>query len=202
MRRLLMATAALGLLASPAFAHCDSIDGPVAGAALQALETENVNLALPYAPASAEDEIRDAYTMALEARAAGAAAGDVADRWFMETVVRLHRAGEGAAYTGLQPAGIDYGPVIPAAEAALERGTPDEVIATLSAAVATEVQARFETAWHVLESTEAAAPEAPEAVAEARERVNAEFAFIGYAEGIHAALAAEGHSEGDPGSGH
>lgn len=202
MRRLIMATAAVSLFASPAFAHCDSIDGPVAGAALEALETGDVSLALPYAPASAEEEIRATYQMALDARADGASAGEVADRWFMETVVRLHREGEGAAYTGLKAAGIDYGPVIPAAEAALESGSPEEVIAILSGAIEAQVQNRFETAWQVLESTSGEAPEAADAVAEARERVNAEFAFIGYAEGIHAALATEWHSEGESGRGH
>ena len=40
----------------------------------------------------------------------------------METVIRLHRAGEGAAYTGLKTAGADYGPAIPAAEYAVETG--------------------------------------------------------------------------------
>jgi hypothetical protein len=91
MRKLMMATAIAGLVAGPAFAHCDSVDGPVAGAALEALESGNVNLALPYAPASVEDEIRTAHRKAIEAREEGAAASVVADRWFMETVVRLHR---------------------------------------------------------------------------------------------------------------
>ena len=40
----------------------------------------------------------------------------------METAIRLHRAGEGAGFTGLKPAGIDYGPMIPAAERSLETG--------------------------------------------------------------------------------
>jgi hypothetical protein len=196
MRKILMASAIASLLASPAFAHCDSVDGPVAGAAMQALDTGNVNLALPYAPVAAEDEIKAAHRMALEAREDGAAAARVADRWFMETVVRLHRAGEGAAFTGLKPAGIDYGPVIPAAEAALASGDPGQVVALLSGAVEDSVRYRFEEARKLLESTPGDRPETADAVPEARERVSAEFAFIGYAEGIHAALEAEGHSEG------
>ena len=199
MRRLTMATAVAVLFASPAFAHCDGIDGPVAGAALKALETGNVNLALPYAPAAAEAEIKDAHEMALEARNEGALASKVADLWFMETVVRLHREGEGASYTGLKPAGIDYGPVIPAAEAALDSGNSAEVVALLSGAVEAQMKDRLEAARHVLESTSSASPETADAVAEARERVNAEFAFILYAEGVHAALEAEGHGEADHG---
>lgn len=194
MRRLLMATVMAGLLAGPAFAHCDSVDGPVAGAALEALATGNVNLALPYAPASAEDEIKAAHQMAREARAEGKSAGQVAERWFMETVVRLHREGEGASYTGLKPAGTDHGAVIPAAEKALETGDPTQVKTLLSGAVERLLQDRFTAAQKVLESTRSTPPETADDVAEARERVNAEFAFIEYAEGIHAALKAEGHA--------
>lgn len=194
MRRLVMATVIAGFLASPAFAHCDSVDGPVAGAAIEALETGNVNLALPYAPASAEDEIKAAHQMALTARADGKAAAEVADRWFMETVVRLHREGEGATFTGLKPAGINYGPVIPAAEKALETGDPTQVKTLLSGAVEHLLEDRFKAAQKVLESTRKTPPQTAVEVAEARERVNAEFAFIEYAEGIHAALKAEGHA--------
>lgn len=194
MRRLVMATVIAGFLASPAFAHCDSVDGPVAGAAIEALETGNVNLALPYAPASAEDEIKAAHQMALTARADGKAAAKVADRWFMETVVRLHREGEGATFTGLKPAGINYGPVIPAAEKALETGDPTQVKTLLSGAVERLLEERFKDAQKVLESTRKTPPQTAVEVAEARERVNAEFAFIEYAEGIHAALKAEGHA--------
>ena len=43
------------------------------------------------------------------------AAKTLADRYFMETAVRLHRLGEKAPYTGLKPAGTDFGPAIGAA---------------------------------------------------------------------------------------
>src|SRR3989304_729499 len=85
--------------------HCDAKDGPVVQGALLALDTEDVNEALRFAPGKA-----------LEARKAGPAAKEVADLYFAETVVRLHRAGEGAPYTGLKPAGLEVGPVIPVAE--------------------------------------------------------------------------------------
>ena len=123
--KMLAATALVaGLLfgSQSAQAHCDFIDGPVAKAALTALDTGNVNLALPYAPATAESEIKAAFAQSLKVRVLGPEAKTLADRAFIETTVRLHRAGEGAAYTGLKPAGIDYGPAIPAAERAIETG--------------------------------------------------------------------------------
>ena len=54
----------------------------------------------------------------------------LADRYFFETLVRLHRAGENAPYTGLKPAGRDLGAAIPAADKALETGS-DEALTQL-----------------------------------------------------------------------
>ena len=107
---------------SDARAHCDSVDGPVAKAIHKALETDNVNLVLPYAPASAEAELKATFAEARKVRGLGFDARKLADRSFMETAIRLHRAGEGAGFAGLKPAGIDYGPMIPAAEQSLESG--------------------------------------------------------------------------------
>ena len=84
--------------------HRDTRDGPVVQAARKALETGNVNLILIWVPETAERELRDAFERTLKARKAGKDARDVADDWFFETAVRLHRAREGAPYTGLKPA--------------------------------------------------------------------------------------------------
>ena len=124
LRNWIIAIIAAGMIvgAQSAQAHCDSIDGPVAKAVQKALETGNINPVLAYAPASAEVEIRAAFMKSRKVRGLGADVRELADHAFMETVIRLHRAGEGATYTGLKPAGIDYGPVIPAAEQAVETG--------------------------------------------------------------------------------
>ena len=86
--------------------HCDSMDGPVVAAARHALEKENVNLILPYVKASARADVKLAFDKVLRARKAGPAAHEFAHLYFFETAVRLHRAGEGAPYTGLKPAGL------------------------------------------------------------------------------------------------
>jgi hypothetical protein len=192
-----MATAMLGgLLAFPlsAQAHCDSVDGPVAGAAVKALDTNNVNLILPFAPAAAEAEMTDAFRQATAVRAAGGEAKALADRYFMETAVRLHRAGEQAPYTGLKPAGTDFGPAIPAAERALEEKNLKEVVTILDEAVAHGVGAKFEHAAHLQAVSKEPAGQAD--VAAARERISAELAFIGYVEGIYLATQSSGHVEG------
>jgi hypothetical protein len=50
-------------------------------------------------------------------------AQELVDLYFFETVVRIHRAGEGEPYTGLKSAGPDLGPAIPAADKAIEDGS-------------------------------------------------------------------------------
>jgi hypothetical protein len=125
--------------------HCDSLDGPVVAAARDALTSEDVDLILPYVKRDGEGEVRAAFDLVVKARTQGAEAQQVADRFFFETAVRVHRAGEGAAFSGLKPAGLDVGPVIPLAERAIRSGSPVELIDFLAGAVRTEVDTRFQT---------------------------------------------------------
>ena len=91
--------------------HCDSLDGPVVLAAIRALEAGDVDLVLPYVHADGADEVRRAFDLVVVGRQQGDEARQACDRYFFETVVRIHRAGEGAPFTGLKPAGLDNGPV-------------------------------------------------------------------------------------------
>jgi hypothetical protein len=104
-------------------AHCDSLDGPVVKAAQRALETRHLAPVLMWVQADDEAEIRAAFERTLIVRASSPQGRELADRYFFETVVRVHRAGEGASYTGLQPAGRDLGPAVPAADTALDEGS-------------------------------------------------------------------------------
>lgn len=123
--------------------HCDTRDGPVVKAAIKALDTENVNLILIWVPKAAEKELRESFDRTLLARRYGKEAKEVADDWFFETAIRLHRAGEGAPYTGLKPAGLDEGPVVPRAEKAIESGDPKEAIGFVLRTIEEELQRRF-----------------------------------------------------------
>jgi hypothetical protein len=183
-KTLIAAIIAAGLLfqVQSAQAHCDSLDGPVAKAVYKALDDGNVNPVLAYAPATAEAEIRAAFEKSRKVRGLGAEARMLADQAFMETVIRLHRAGEGATYTGLKPAGIDYGPVVPAAEHAVETGD----LAKLKAVLTEEIEhALRERLAHVRELKKA--PLEPKTAAEvphSRERISAELGFIIFAESL------------------
>jgi Family of unknown function (DUF6448) len=112
--------------------HCDSLDGPVVTAARRALDAGNVDVVLPFVPEQGEAEVKDVFQSTLRVRQLDDEAREVADRLFFETVVRVHRAGEGAPYTGLKPAGLSFGPVIPLAETAVENGTAEPVSDFLS----------------------------------------------------------------------
>jgi uncharacterized protein DUF6448 len=191
-KMLIAAIAAIGLMfAAPAAqAHCDSLDGPVAKAVQKALETGNVNPVLAYAPATAEAEIRTALEKSRKVRGLGSDARALADQSFMETVIRLHRAGEGAAYTGLKPAGADYGPVIPSAEHAVETGDLTRLRAVLNQEIDHALRERLAQVRALqkasLEPTTAAE------VPHARERITAELGFVTFAETIRQAVHGRG----------
>lgn len=120
--------------------HCDSMDGPVVKAAIKALETADVNIILPYVHKQGEAEVLKAFEKVLPLRQYPDPAKELADRYFFETVVRIHRAGEGAAFTGLKPAGLSVGPVIPVAENAIETGSVDKLVQLLSDTVRAEIK--------------------------------------------------------------
>jgi len=118
--------------AGSALAHCDTLDGPVISQARQALETGDVKIVLPWVAAEKETEIREAFELAVAVRGKGPKEKELADRYFFETLVRVHREGEGAPYTGLKPSGMDLGPAIPAADKALESGDPRPLLSLIN----------------------------------------------------------------------
>lgn len=138
----------LPYLVEEASAHCDAMDGPVIKAAQEALRTSNINLVLSWVKEDDDKEVRQAFTQTLEVRKLNPAAKDLADRYFFETLVRIHRAGEGFGYTGIKPAGQDIGPAVPAADKAIESGSAEGVVALLTEAVKHGVPEHFEKVTH------------------------------------------------------
>ena len=129
--------------------HCDTLDGPVVLAAKKALETENINVILPWVYLGGEAKIREAFGKTLEVRKLGNnAATELADYWFYETVVRIHREGEGAGFTGLKPAGTDFGPVLPLVDESLKTGTASEIKQYLNKVLNEAIDERFLHANH------------------------------------------------------
>jgi hypothetical protein len=135
-----------GLLLLWGIGHCDTLDGPLVTLAKKALEDKNVNLVLPWVREEDSDEIRHAFDHAVAVRGLGPKARSLADRHFLETLVRVHRAGEGAPFTGLKPAGLDLGPAVPAADRALKTGSAEEVVKLLVDAIRAGVGRHFRAA--------------------------------------------------------
>ncbi|HET7226766.1 MAG TPA: DUF6448 family protein [Candidatus Eisenbacteria bacterium] len=136
-------TGVLLLAPGRAFAHCDGLDGPVVTSARQALEKDDVGQVLIWVKKKDEPEIRRAFKQTLTVRKLGPQARELADTYFFETLVRVHRAGEGAPYTGLKPAGRNLGPAIPGADHALETGDVEPLVQLLAGAVEKGVRERF-----------------------------------------------------------
>lgn len=195
---LLLLALVVGPLSSPAHAHCDTMDGPVVASAKAALEKGSVTPVLRWVSKEHEDEIREAFAKVTALRAKAPEAAEIADRWFFETLVRVHREGEGATYSGLKPAGTDPGPGVREADRALETGNPDSLVKALTEAVSEGVKHRLhrvlETRRHADDSVEAG-----------REHVEAYVQYVHYIEELHLAATGSlyGHGEGEEGgSGH
>ena len=139
-------SAALLLGSNTSFAHCDGLDGPVVKAARQALDTGNLNLVLIWVQKDDVAEIKNAFQKTLTVRKLSLTAKEMADNYFFETLVRVHRHGEGAPYTGIKPAGRDLGPAIPAADKALEAGSVEPVVKLLTDAVQKGLREQFTSA--------------------------------------------------------
>jgi len=95
----------LWLLPQNAFAHCDSYDGPVVKDALKALENNDPDLVLKWVDIKHEKEIKELFAKTIKYRTADKEIYSILKKHFLETLVRVHREGEGEPYTGLKPAG-------------------------------------------------------------------------------------------------
>ncbi len=170
------------------WAHCDGLDGPVVKAAQKALETRNVALVLIWVQPTDEPEIRAAFDKTLAVRRLGPQALELADRFFFETLVRVHRAGEGAPYTGLKPAGRDLGPPISAADTALDTGRAEPVVALFAKLLDEGINQHFRVAA-------AARNFRADDVSAGRHYVQAYVQFIHYVERLYEAIQtpAQGH---------
>ena len=167
-------------------AHCDAWDGPVVLEAREAFRAEDVTPTLKWIMPEHEAEIRAAFDKALAVSAAGEAATELAELWFLETLVRIHREGEGAPYTGLKPAGqIDS--AVQLADEALADGTADALADRISAAVRRQILERFEQVNERQSSS-------GESVQEGRQFVEAYVDYVHFVEAIHQLLQHGGHS--------
>jgi len=165
-------------LAPKVSAHCDGMDGPVVTAARNALDTGNVNLVLIWVQKNHEEEIKKAFQNTLAVRKLNPQAKELADMYFFETLVRIHRAGEGEPYTGLKPAGRDLGPAIPAADKAVADGKLEPLYKLLTDKVHEGLHDRFKRVMEKKNFNK-------DNLEVGREFVEAYVIFLHYVEGIY-----------------
>ncbi len=178
-RLMTLALFALLVIAAPqtALAHCDTLNGPVVETARTALDKGDVTPLLKWVRADEEKGIQAAFQKTLEMRALGAEAKEFADMYFFETLVRIHRAGEGAPYTGLKP-GAAIDPAVALADQALEDGSVDKLVKVLTNAMVNGIRERFA---HAYENQK----HADDSVSTGREFVESYVVFTHYVEGLH-----------------
>lgn len=182
------AIAAIGLIVlwpRSASAHCDTEDGPAVADGRLALETGDPSPALAWVHAEGDAEVREVFGLAQRVRALGGEARLVADRLFLETLVRVHRAGEGAGFEGIKPAG-EIDPVVAAADRSIEVGEIEPLADLVPPERLPELEARLARALalkdHDVKDVEAG-----------RRWVAAYVSFVKYAEGEE-----HGHDEAAP----
>jgi hypothetical protein len=173
------------------FAHCDTLDGPVVQSARIALEKGDITALLKWVRADDEKEVRVAFQKTLAVRAKGGEAKELADMYFFETLVRIHRAGERAPYTGLKP-GEAVDPAVALADKALKTGSVDKLVNVLTKAMANGIRERFQHTRETLKH-------ADDSVVAGREFVKNYVIFTHYVEGLHAIIKGSGGHHGEGG---
>ena len=179
---------------SNASAHCDTLDGPVVATARTALDKGDVTPLLKWVRPDEEKEIRTAFQKTLAMRAKGPEAKEFADMYFFETLVRIHREGEGAPYTGLKP-GEAVDPAVALADKALENGNVDKLVNVLTNAMANGIRERFSRAYENQK-------QANTSVASGREFVESYVIFTHYVEGLHGLIKGGAAHHGEEGENH
>lgn len=173
-----------------AWAHCDTLDGPVIKDARIASSTKDVAPVLKWIRPADEAEVRAAFAKTLAVRSQSDGARDLADTYFFETLVRVHRAGEGAPYTGLKPAG-SAAHIEEAADQSLESGSADQIVLHLTQAMTDGIRDRFSKA----RTANAKAGTSAEA---GREYVRAYVEYLHYLSGLFDQITKNGaHAHGE-----
>ena len=177
-------------------AHCDTSEGPAVKDGRKALETGNINYALKWIPADGEAEMRDVFEKALKVRTLGTEAAELADRLFLETMVRIHRMGEGVGFTGIQPVGTQIDRVVKAADVAIVLSSDADLLPMVPEERRAELDKRFQAALAIKNFD-------VDDVAAGRRYLAAYVSFFKYAEGEdHEHHGNEGHGHSEHGCGH
>jgi len=165
------------IIVPSAFAHCDTMDGPVVFAAKEALVTKNVNHVLIWVQPTQEKEVIVAFEAAIN---------DPDKEYdFFATLVRVHREGEGAEFEGLKPAGV-VEPIVQLSDQAIEQNDVAIVLDPLTKTLQQSITEQFQ-------ELQAKKDFSPDDVEAGREYVEHYVTFMHNVEGIDVTLHGSGH---------
>jgi hypothetical protein len=126
------------------FGHCDTMDGPVIADAKTAIDKNNVNYVLKWVKAESEKEITDVFNLIMKVRELSPEARELSDKYFFETLIRVHRTGEGVPFTGVKPSGTPIDEKIMAADKCIEVGNLSPLENLVSKDMLPELKKRFD----------------------------------------------------------
>jgi hypothetical protein len=167
-----------------AIAHCDTTSGPVIQEAKTALEKGDVTPLLKWITKENEPEVKTAFAKAVAVRAKGPEAKELADQYFLETLVRLHRAGEGFPFTGIKDEPPEK--IVQLSDKALAAGSPDELVKKLQGYIGEAIKEKFNKVVETAKNKD-------KSVESGRAYVAAYIEYMHFIEGIHTAAMSAGH---------
>lgn len=178
----------ISVFIAAACAHCDSTSGPVIPEAMAALEKGDITPVLKWIKPEYEAEVKTAFSLAVQVRDKSPEAKKLADKYFLETLIRIHRAGEGAPYTGIKDAPPEK--IIILTDQALASGSADELIEKIQAHLAEAIKEKFNKALEASKNKD-------KSIESGREFVEAYVQYTHYVEGIHTSIMSTGSQHGD-----
>lgn len=168
---------------APASADKYSLIGPVIKSGQRALEIGDVRPALVWVSEKDEDEIKEVFAQTKEVRKLGIEARLFADRYFLETLVRIHRRAQGLAFTGMKDI-EEPREIILAADEALENGSVKALAGEIADLVSSEIEKRFDAVLVKAKHSDGSAEAG-------RDYAAAYIDYIRYMEKVHAAALGE-----------
>lgn len=127
-----------------ASAHCDTMEGPTVADGIKAMESNNVNYVLKWVQPEYEKEITQIFNQSMKVKDLSPEAKELSEQYFFGNLVRIHRAGEGAPFTGLKPTGTPIDERVQAADKSIELGNLSPLENMIDKDKIPELKERFE----------------------------------------------------------
>ena len=98
------------------------MDGPTVIDGQKAMKENNINYALKWVQPKAEKELKEAFELSMKVKDLSPESKQISEKYFLGELVRIHRQGEDASYTGVKAAGTTIDKKVLAADKSIELG--------------------------------------------------------------------------------